>query len=54
MRLVLSHPKLRSATAPLAWGYNSGASTRLYYPQSQAYFTQRHIKPLNEYNANIP
>ena len=54
LRLGLSHPKPRSATAPLAWGYNSGASTRLYYPQSQAYFTQRHIKPLNEYNANIP
>ena len=33
LRLGLSHPKLRSATAPLAC-YNSGASTRLYYPEN--------------------
>ena len=31
VRSGLSHPKLRSATAPLAWGYKPGASTRLFY-----------------------
>ena len=30
LRLGLSHPKLRSATASLAWCYRSGASTRLF------------------------
>ena len=46
LQLGLSHPKPRSATAPLAWGYNSGASTRLSYPKRQANFMQRHIKSL--------
>ena len=31
LRFGLFHPKPRSATAPLAWGYKSAASTRLYY-----------------------
>ena len=36
LRSGLSHPMPRSATAPLAWGYNSGAFIRLSYPQRQA------------------
>ena len=38
LSLGQSHPKPRSATATLAWGYKPGASTRLSYPQRQAYF----------------
>jgi len=35
LSLGLSHPKLHSATAPLAWGYKPGASTRLFIPKDK-------------------